>query len=156
MFSTDWPPNVLLHDLIKRFPWPDRSVDVVDSSRTLEQLEKGIGERFIAESRRVLKPGGILRIVVPDLQRIVKEYESGQIESRDFLVALGAHAPWAGNGKVRQIAALFSGSQHLYMYDEEALIRLMRVHGFDCHRAAPFDSAIEDIRVIEREDRAVG
>jgi len=155
VFTTEWPPNVLLHDLTKRFPWPDRSVDVVYSSHTLEHLEKGAGERFVAECRRVLKPGGILRIVVPDLRRIVKEYESGQIESRDFLVALGAHAPWAGTGKARQLAALFSGSAHLCMYDEEALLRLIRSHGFDCHRAAPFDSEIEDIRVIEREDRAI-
>jgi len=32
------------------------------------------GQRLIAESFRVLAPGGILRIVVPDLRAIVEEY----------------------------------------------------------------------------------
>jgi predicted SAM-dependent methyltransferase len=156
LFSTPWPPNVLIHDLTKRFPWPDGSADAVYSSHTLEHLSREAGEHFIAECRRVLKPGGVIRIVVPDLGRIVGEYQVGHIDGRDFLAELGAHAPWAGRGRLRQIAALFSGSRHLCMYDEEALTELLTCHGFACRRAAPFESAIPDIADIEREDRARG
>lgn len=110
----------------------------------------------MAECRRVLRPGGVIRIVVPDLARIVGEYQAGEVDGRDFLAELGAHAPWAGRGKVRQIAAIFSGSLHLCMYDEKALAELMTRHGFDCRRAGPFESSIADIAAIEREDRARG
>jgi predicted SAM-dependent methyltransferase len=147
---------VLIHDLTKRFPWPDGSADAVYSSHTLEHLSREAGEHFIAECRRVLKPGGVIRIVVPDLVRIVGEYQEGRVDGRDFLNELGAHAPWAGRGKLRQIAALFSGSVHLCMYDETALAELMTRHGFTCHRATPFESDIPDIAGIEREDRARG
>lgn len=156
LFSTAWPDNIVLHDLTKALPWADGSVDAVYSSHTLEHLDKDAGERLVAECRRVLKPGGILRIVVPDLGRIVGGYQDGRIESRDFLVELGAHAPWAGRGRLRDIVALFSGSRHLCMYDEAALLGLLGRHGFTGRRAAPFDSAIGDIGEIEREDRAVG
>ena len=156
IFSTPWPENVLIHDLTKPFPWPDASVDAVYCSHTLEHLNREAGERFMAECRRVLKPDGILRIVVPDLARIVREYSSGKTDARDFLAELGAHAPWAGKGKLRHIAALFSGSLHLCMYDEKALLDLTACHGFTCHRAEPFESAIPGIRDIELEDRARG
>ena len=156
IFTTEWPENVVIHDLTKRFPWADRSADAVYSSHTLEHLSREAGEHFVAECRRVLRPGGVIRIVVPDLARIVCEYQSGKIDGRDFLTELGAHAPWAGRGKLRQIAAFFSGSLHLCMYDEKALTELLMRCGFACRRAAPFESAIPDIATIEREDRARG
>jgi SAM-dependent methyltransferase len=156
IFKTPWPQNVFIHDLTTRFPWADASADTVYTSHTLEHLSREAGEHFMAECRRVLKPGGTLRIVVPDLARIVGEYQSGKVDGRDFLAELGAHAPWAGRGKLRQIVALFSGSLHLCMYDEKALLDLTAKHGFACKRAEPFKSAISDISDIEREDRAMG
>lgn len=156
VFKTPWPRNIVIHDLSKRFPWADASADAVYSSHTLEHLSRVAGEHFMAECRRVLKPGGTLRIVVPDLARIVAEYQAGKIDGRDFLSELGAHAPWAGHGKLKRIAALFSGSLHLCMYDAKALLDLAARYGFACRRVEPFQSAIPDIAAIEREDRAKG
>lgn len=66
--------EVLRHDLRKGIPFPDRSVDAVYHSHLLEHLDRDVVPLFLAEVRRVLRPGGIHRIVVPDLERDARAY----------------------------------------------------------------------------------
>ncbi len=66
--------DVIGHDLLRGIPFPDNSFDVVYHSHLLEHFPKADAPAFIAECYRVLKPGGIIRVVVPDLQRIAQTY----------------------------------------------------------------------------------
>lgn len=66
--------DVIAANLIKGFPFNDNQFDVVYHSQVLEHIPKDQAARFIKECYRVLKPGGILRVVVPDLENIVNEY----------------------------------------------------------------------------------
>jgi predicted SAM-dependent methyltransferase len=66
--------GVIAHNLLKGIPYPDEYFDVVYSSHVLEHFNKKQGEFFIKECFRVLKKNGVLRIVVPDLEQIVKSY----------------------------------------------------------------------------------
>jgi SAM-dependent methyltransferase len=66
--------NIMVHDLSKGIPFPDGSVDAVYHSHTLEHLDRGIVPSVFAEIRRVLKVGGIQRIVVPDLEQLGRAY----------------------------------------------------------------------------------
>lgn len=61
-------------DILLGLPFEDNSQDVVYHSHVLEHLRPVDGERLIAECVRVLSPGGILRIVVPDLEKIAQLY----------------------------------------------------------------------------------
>lgn len=74
IFTTDWDERVVIHDLTTRFPWSDSSVEVVYSSHTLEHFCKEDGRAFLDECHRVLRPGGIIRILVPDLHTCVVDY----------------------------------------------------------------------------------
>jgi len=65
---------VRVYDLRKGIPFPDVSFDVVYHSHLLEHFSKNAGAGFLRECYRVLKPGGIVRIAVPDLQRIAALY----------------------------------------------------------------------------------
>jgi predicted SAM-dependent methyltransferase/tetratricopeptide (TPR) repeat protein len=67
-------PGVINHDLNKRLPFGNESFEVVYHSHVLEHLTKAQGKAFLAECFRVLKHGGILRVVVPDLERIARLY----------------------------------------------------------------------------------
>jgi len=67
-------PHVMEHDLTRGIPFPDGSFSVVYHSQVLEHLPAQDAPSFIAECYRVLRPGGILRVVVPDLENIVREY----------------------------------------------------------------------------------
>jgi predicted SAM-dependent methyltransferase len=66
--------EVIVYDLTKRIPFPDESFDVVYHSHVLEHFSKTGAEAFLKECSRVLRPKGILRVVVPDLEQIVRNY----------------------------------------------------------------------------------
>lgn len=66
--------TVLSWDLRQGLPLPDRSCDVVYSSHAIEHFDRAGARRFLGECRRVLKSGGILRLVAPDLEGIARTY----------------------------------------------------------------------------------
>lgn len=68
------PDNIKVHNLAKGIPYPSDSADVVYHSHVLEHLDRPVAEAFLKEIHRVLKPGGTIRIVVPDLERICRDY----------------------------------------------------------------------------------
>src|SRR5690606_28178644 len=67
-------PEVLTCDVRKGLPFPSSSFDVVYHSHLLEHLRRQEAAHFMRECFRVLKPGGIMRVVVPDLERICRSY----------------------------------------------------------------------------------
>jgi len=61
-------------DLLKKFPIADNSYLSCYSSHVLEHLPRSHASRFLGEIYRILRPGGEIRIVVPDLEGIVRRY----------------------------------------------------------------------------------
>jgi predicted SAM-dependent methyltransferase len=69
-------PSVQAWDLQADLPFPEGSFDVVYHSHVLEHFSKADGLRLLKRCRQVLRPGGTLRVAVPDLERIVQLYLS--------------------------------------------------------------------------------
>jgi predicted SAM-dependent methyltransferase len=65
---------VLAHNLLDGIPFGEQIFDFAYHSHVLEHFSKKDGENFLQECNRVLKPGGILRIAIPDLEKIVRQY----------------------------------------------------------------------------------
>lgn len=61
-------------DLRRGLPFAEGEVDAIYSSHVLEHLSCQEAEKFLRDAWRVLKPGGILRIVVPDLEQTTRAY----------------------------------------------------------------------------------
>ena len=55
-------------------PLPDRSASCVYHSHVLEHLPLPVARRFLGECFRVLAPGGIIRVVVPDFEQSARDY----------------------------------------------------------------------------------
>ncbi len=66
--------SVIAWDINKGIPYPDCSFDVVYSSHVLEHFSKIKAQFFLDECYRVLRPKGVIRIAVPDLEKIAKTY----------------------------------------------------------------------------------
>jgi predicted SAM-dependent methyltransferase len=66
--------SVMQHDLRLGIPFADMEFDVVYHSHVLEHFPKSKALPFLQECHRVLKKPGIVRIAVPDLERIVLTY----------------------------------------------------------------------------------
>jgi predicted SAM-dependent methyltransferase len=61
-------------DLRAGIPYPNNTFDAVYSSHMIEHLSRDAGGRFVQEVFRVLKPGGVVRLLTPDLERMAREY----------------------------------------------------------------------------------
>lgn len=70
----DLSSNVVVHDMRCGLPFDDNSVDAVYHSHVLEHIDRAIAPKFQYEIHRVLKPGGIQRICLPDLELLVRNY----------------------------------------------------------------------------------
>lgn len=66
--------NVKKVNLLQTLPYSDNTFNVAYSSHFLEHLDKDNAKKILKEIKRVLKDDGILRIVVPDLEDIAREY----------------------------------------------------------------------------------
>lgn len=67
-------PAVMAYDIRRGLPFADGHFGVCYSSHVLEHLSPPEGERLLSEMFRVLEPGGIARIVVPDLELVIDDY----------------------------------------------------------------------------------
>jgi predicted SAM-dependent methyltransferase len=88
-------PGIVRHDLRQGIPWPDGSVDVVYHSHILEHFTRSDAERFLRECHRVLKPNGLLRVVVPDLEAIARQYLTMLERSREGNGACESAYEWS-------------------------------------------------------------
>lgn len=82
VFHPDWEnldaqpaaPQVRRHDVRAGLPYGAGAVDAVYASHVLEHLAPDGAAQLVRECLRVLKPGGIARFAVPDLETIARLY----------------------------------------------------------------------------------
>ncbi|HZI20719.1 MAG TPA: methyltransferase domain-containing protein [Pyrinomonadaceae bacterium] len=67
-------PGVLAHDLRRGIPFPADTFEFAYHSHVLEHFPREGARRLLAECRRVLRPGGVVRVVVPDLEDLAAAY----------------------------------------------------------------------------------
>lgn len=120
---------VVYADVVKRIPQPDSSVDLIYSCHMLEHLTRSEALQFMKECRRVLSPGGAIRIVVPDLRRLIDSYlvNSDADSFIDSLYVMDTEQESFSS----KLKCLFVGKRlHLWMYDSQSLCQLMVSSGF--------------------------
>lgn len=119
-FHKDWvnvdmkssSTDVIAANLLNGIPFPDESFDVVYHSQVLEHIPKEKAYNFIKECYRVLKPEGIIRVVVPDLENIVDEYKKFLNESLENSNDLSAaNYDWIMLEMYDQTVRNYSGGQ---------------------------------------------
>ena len=66
--------GVIECNFLNGIPMTDNEFDLVYHSHVLEHFAKADGEKFINECYRIIKPGGVIRIALPNLEVIAKEY----------------------------------------------------------------------------------
>jgi SAM-dependent methyltransferase len=153
LFHIDWSRSIVLHDLRRPLPWADASASAIYSSHTLEHLSVDDGARFLRECNRVLAPGGVIRIVVPDLRVILSDYEKGSFPAVDLLERLGVSSQMPGDGRLRRLLAPYVRFPHRCMYDAHSLIEAMRGAGLDARLQPPQISRIPEVDAVESEAR---
>lgn len=67
-------PAIVSWDLRRGVPFADDTFDVVYHSHLLEHIPRDGSCELVVECHRVLAPGGVLRVVVPDLEHLATSY----------------------------------------------------------------------------------
>ena len=140
LLNIPWPKNILVHNLTKPLPFKSNSIDFIYSSHTIEHIYLYQTQNLLKECFRVLKPGGVLRIVVPDLYKYAKLYLSDQkIRTEDglstkadlFLASLLVSSPSPKGLLVfRMYNYLNDTNSHKWMYDKQSLTYWFKWAGF--------------------------
>jgi predicted SAM-dependent methyltransferase len=74
-------------------PVGDGSIDAIWSSHNLEHLYRHEVPTALREFLRVLKPGGLLLMTLPDLQQIAELVVADRLEAESYVSAIGPVTP---------------------------------------------------------------
>jgi radical SAM superfamily enzyme YgiQ (UPF0313 family)/predicted SAM-dependent methyltransferase len=99
---------------IKKLPYPDGSVEAIETFHVIEHLSRHDLPKALKEWLRVLQPEGKLIVECPDFDELVKMYMEGNEKALDGIFALQR----------------FEGDYHLFGYNFERLRKVLDESGF--------------------------
>ena len=137
-----------------KIPEAHGSVEVIYSSHMLEHLDREKAAKFLREAFRVLAPGGIIRIAVPDISYHVNNYLTHRDANR-FIEDTFLTRPGHKNLFEKLIYLLIGDRHHLWMYDGPSLCKLLVGSGFsDAKELAEGTTRIADPGALDLRERS--
>lgn len=113
-----------LMDFVRPWPLPCAAFEGIFSEHVLEHFDPEQGLFVLGECFRVLRPGGVIRIIVPDGEKIIGSYVGNRKVLLDHRGTVTGCAMEAINSYFRQ------RYEHQNMYDFEYLAHQLRASGF--------------------------
>jgi len=133
-------------NLAAGLPFRGDSLDYIHSEDFIEHVELADGKRFIAEAYRVLRRGGVMRILTPDLRALIE---------RVYIDRERKHLRWCADTLAAPSPCqalnmhLRMSGEHRFIYDEELLTELLREVGFSVRRTSWNESKEPALRFLD-------
>lgn len=145
------------HDLRRGLPLEEGSCDLIYSSHFFEHLEYEHGLRLMHDCYRALRPGGVFRIVLPDLRGFFEAYLRGEKEYLDELDPfVSAYLPAVAESETKTLIdyvnfGVYQNGEHKYIYDEEKLELIFSKIGYSSVAPSSYREGIDlDVPVRRR------
>jgi predicted SAM-dependent methyltransferase len=137
-------------DVTLGLPVPQQSANGVYCSHVLEHLALAEFRTTIRNVFGYLRPSGIFRMVLPDLEYIVKRYNATEDPSAAIRLMdeIGERNPQHGFRSAMRL--LFGRSRHLWMWDFKAIAKELEQAGFVSIRRAYFRDSVDPLRCRRR------
>ncbi len=155
-----FPPHVRYVDVTRRLPFAESTADAVYFSHLLEHLYHDDGQRLLRESWRILKPDGVIRVVVPDTEHHMESYRAEKSRGEEGaclrLNERLMYRPLTSRRSLvaRAYTALTDFHSHKFMYDRPYLASCLRAAGFTDVSERQFrESRIAEVTEVENEGR---
>jgi SAM-dependent methyltransferase len=154
-----FPDNVKYGDIITGLPLQDNSLDGIYCSHVLEHLSLDDCRAALSNTYRILKPGGIFRCVVPDLEYSARKYlaalEGGDKEAACVLVETdtGLGLKTRPRNIKGRLALVWGNAKHLWLWDYPSLASELALAGFTRIRRCEFNDGPEIFKAVEVEGR---
>jgi predicted SAM-dependent methyltransferase len=137
-------------DLRRGLPFADESCAAVCGEHVIEHVPRADAEKLLGECRRALQRGGVLRLSTPDAGRYLRSYAGDGEFLRHPSFAEPVETPM---DRVNQM--MRESGQHLWCYDAESLLLLLRKAGFSRAVEQEFGKSLDpSMRGIDSEGRA--
>jgi len=151
-------PAVAYGDIVSGLPIPDNSCAAVYACHVIEHLTLQEARNALRNTLRILKPGGLFRVVVPDLRAAAENYLSDDrpVAAHELMRSTYLGQETRGAGALGLLIRLFGRSTHLWMWDERSLSHELSAAGFRGIRSCAFNDSSEAMfKRIEVADRYV-
>lgn len=119
----DEHPNVRSVDLRLPLPFQASTFNFAFTEHFFEHITFSEGLNFLKEVKRVLKPGGVLRIVTPDLRFIVRDYQNRKLDR--------FKGTWEPETPAQYLNEAMRMWGHQYVYDSDDLLLVLARAGFN-------------------------
>jgi predicted SAM-dependent methyltransferase len=113
----------LVWDLRKPLPLAKAQVRYIYTEHFIEHIERDDAVRLFSHARKVMLPGGVLRVSTPDLAKLVDDYRAGRVVRME-------HGGWFPETPCRMLNEGMRMWGHIFVYDEAELVGLLRECGF--------------------------
>ena len=130
--------NYIQWNLLNGFPDQLRDVTFIKSDHFWEHLTYNEGVELIRQSFIILNKGGVFRISLPKFKDSFKAYVEGNI---DHFKDLWWVEPKTFLGYLNY--AVYQNGEHKCLWDEEEIIRVLQMVGFQDCKVVPFDPSID-------------
>jgi ubiquinone/menaquinone biosynthesis C-methylase UbiE len=117
-----WPGVDVVADVLKGLPFPHDSFDIIVSIHVLPEIPYCDLDATLQELFRILKPGGTLRLSLPDLEKAVTAWKTKDI---DYFFLIGDDKIRSLSGKMIVQLLWYGVSRCLFTFEfmEEMLAR---------------------------------
>lgn len=151
--SQRFPKNVVYGDIVKGLPVAIESCRGIYCSHVLEHLALDEVDLALRNVFRYLRPGGIFRMVLPDLELLARDYvaDADARAAHRFMEASYLGVKSRSRGFSGLLRGFMGNSAHLWMWDQKSLAAKLGEHGFKDIRRATFGDA-EDKHFVKVED----
>jgi len=142
-FNTDyepWVPEVYHLDMREALPFPDNSLDVAASEHVFEHFSYQDGTKILSELFRCLKPGGLVRMSMPDLDQYIALWDKPASQAKTAYMQAYVGIEHAGDPVTpcMTLNLAMRSFGHQFLYDRPTLSSLLARTGFmDIRFATP-------------------
>lgn len=149
-------------DITKPLPFRPDEVDFVFIEHGLEHVTPLQGFRFLKEAHRILKPGGVIRVIVPDVRQIWLHANEGDycefIDSQMDMwwAAANAGTPNHPCDDKTAFETILACHGHKAAYTEEVLYTFLEAAGFEVHFAKYGESQHEELKDCDSHWKLMG
>lgn len=127
-------PDVLA-DLSAPLPFRASVADFMHTEDFLDQLDLDGARRFLRECHRILKPGGVIRILTPDVEKLARMYlENPEGLKKLWRENVGVDLAFGTAGEILNVGMRFAG--HTFLYDAETLTAMLAECGFTARQVS--------------------